>query len=165
MAPQLDRIQVRPRPNSEHADQFMLGAVEGALARVGLDPYDQVEHGPVHDVAGPYELSDMTPIHTYEVHGAIHREPRCGAKAITQEGNERVRVHFTRGHGELAVLAGASSHDAIDLYVVGRVQKRHMRALAFEEASEVVRTAGVPAHQPMLAQLPEVARARRGGAI
>ena len=64
----------------------MLAAVEGALARVGLDPYDQVQHGPVDDVAGPHELFDMTPIHAYEVNGAIHREPGCGAEAITQEG-------------------------------------------------------------------------------
>ena len=78
------------------------------------------------------------------------------AEGLAQEFNEFLSRHFTRSHGEFAMLRAATPHHARDLHVVGRVQERHRRLLVAEQTIQVHRVARISTEEAMRAELPDV---------
>src|SRR5437764_13049627 len=74
MAPELDIVEMRLLANTEHADELVLASVERALAGIRLHPDRQVQEVAIDRATGLEQLADMTPIHAYEMHGAIAGE-------------------------------------------------------------------------------------------
>src|SRR5262249_51408700 len=55
----LNIVEMSLRADAKDADQFMLATVEAALARVALDPRNQIEHVAIHELAGFDKLAHM----------------------------------------------------------------------------------------------------------
>ena len=71
VAPQLNVVEVGDLAHTEDADQFMLAAVERALAGIRLYPDREIEHFAVNHVAGFDQLTDMAPVHADIMNGTI----------------------------------------------------------------------------------------------
>src|SRR5215470_549868 len=71
VAPQLNVVEVGGLAHAENADQFMLAAVERALASIRLYPHREIEHLAVDHLAGFDELTDMAPVHADIMNGTI----------------------------------------------------------------------------------------------
>src|SRR5262249_14786271 len=71
VAPQLNVVEVGVLAHGEDADQFMLAAVERALAGIRLYPHREIEHLAVDHAAGVDELTDMAPVHADVMNGII----------------------------------------------------------------------------------------------
>jgi hypothetical protein len=69
----LDGVEVGRPPHPEHADQFVLTAVEAALTGIGFDPGNQIEHRAVDGGAGGNEFANMAPVHADKVDRTIDR--------------------------------------------------------------------------------------------
>ena len=91
MPSQFDRVQVGRGADPKYPDQFVLAAIEAALAGVGLHPSDQIEHRPVDAAARGNQFLDMAPIHTHKVNGPIDRDLGRGTKRLFQKGDEPSR--------------------------------------------------------------------------
>ena len=78
MSTELDVVEVWCVTDSEDPNEFVLAAVERALAGVRLHPDRDVQHLAVDRAAGLEQLADVAPVHAYEMNGAItgHRRGR-----------------------------------------------------------------------------------------
>ena len=71
VTPQFNVVEVGIVAHAEDADQFMLAAVERALAGIRLYPYREIEHLAVNHAAGFDELTDVAPVHADVMNGTI----------------------------------------------------------------------------------------------
>ena len=68
---QFDVIVMRAVAHLKDGDHFMCAAVQGTHSAVGLGPYADIEQPAVNLGADGDEVSDMSPIRSYEVDGAV----------------------------------------------------------------------------------------------
>src|SRR5262249_4467886 len=123
VAPQLNVVEVGVLAHAEDADQFMLAAVERALAGIRLYPHREIEHLAVNHPAGFDELTNMAPVHAYVMNGTITRD-RCSLCQRAFEERDEVRAGKLAGcHREFGVLDLATTHNVPDPDVVGRIQE------------------------------------------
>src|SRR5260370_1316474 len=71
VTPQFNVVEVGVLAHAEDADQFMLAAVERALAGIRLYPHREIQHLAVDHPAGFDELTDMAPVHADIMNGTI----------------------------------------------------------------------------------------------
>src|SRR5215475_7558676 len=81
----------------------MLAPIERALAGVRLHPDRHVQDVAIDDAAGLEQLADMTPIHAYEMHGAIAGDPRGRRQRALEELHEIRARELTGGHRKFSV--------------------------------------------------------------
>src|SRR5437764_2442139 len=158
MAPELDIVEMRLLANTEHADELVLASVERALAGIRLHPDRQVQEVAIDRAAGLEQLADMTPIHAYEMHGAIAGDRRGRRQCALQELHEIRLRELTGCHRKFGVLDPAPTNNVADANIVGRIQEGHGSLGSAHQTSEVVGAAGITAEEAVMAQLPEVPR-------
>ena len=104
MLTQLKAVDVRSCSMLEDKDEFMALAIESAHAAIVLGPDNQVLEFGLGAVSCRMHLLQMSPVHAYEVDGAIN----CVLAEVLKRGFERDRKlangHFARGLRKLAVL-------------------------------------------------------------
>src|SRR5262249_15568379 len=104
VAPKFNVVEVGLLAHAENADQFVLAAVERALAGIRLYPHREIEHLAVDHAAGFDELTDMAPIHADIMNGTITRD-RCSLRQRAFEEPDEVLAGTLAGcHRELGVL-------------------------------------------------------------
>src|SRR5213080_1056675 len=104
VAPELDVVEVRLPADSKDADQLVLASVERALAGIRLHPDRQVQDIAIDRAAGLEQLADMTPVHAYEMHGAIAGDRRGRRQCALQELHEIRLRELTGCHRKFGVL-------------------------------------------------------------
>src|SRR5260221_10649031 len=163
MAAQFHRVLVGQGTGPKNTYQLMLASVKTALPRVGLYPHDKIEHRAVDAPSSGDQFLDMAPVHADIVHGAIGRDLGCCIECGFQKGDEFVAGHLPGRHRKLPVLRVAPSDNTSNRHVVRRIKKRHVGALATDQARKIARTACIATEQTMFAKAPEVANLRDTG--
>ena len=80
-------------------------------------------------------------------------------KTVDKKRGELRRAHFTRGHDELAVLDRAGPTDVSgDRDIVRRIAEHHLRPRGPEQALVGLSPGGVAADQPVLSDVPDIAK-------
>jgi hypothetical protein len=111
VATKLDRVEVGYVSDPEYADQLVLAAVEAALAGIGLDPGNQIEHRAVNGGAGSNEFANVAPVHADKVHRAINRNAARTRERVGEKIRECGFGHLARGHREFTMLDLAAAAD------------------------------------------------------
>src|SRR6478672_7712188 len=89
----------------------------------------------------------------------MRTQPQCKR----QEFSEFPLRHFAAGHRKIVVHNLPETADVSgDRQIVGWVGEDRVRLLAFEQALETARVAGIAAEQPVPTELPHVAKLRDG---
>ena len=158
VAPQFNVVEVCAIADTEDADEFVLAAVKRALSGIGLDPHRHVQRLAVDRAAGLEQLADMTPVHAYEVDGAVAGYRRRHRERLRQEGDKARARELTGCHREFGVLDATATDDIADANVVGRIEERHGGAVGADEPVDGVRIPRITAQDAVTAQFPEIAR-------
>ena len=84
-AAQFDVVPVRFFASPENDYEFMLAAIEGALAGVGFDPDDDIQDVAVKFSPDLDQIADVTPIHADKMNCALSRNAHPVAERLPQE--------------------------------------------------------------------------------
>jgi hypothetical protein len=95
------------------------------LAGVRLHPDRQVQDIAIDGAAGLEQLADVTPIHAYEMHGAITGDRRGRRQRALEKLHEICARELTGCHRKFGVLDPAPTNNVADANIVRRVQKGH----------------------------------------
>ena len=102
--PEFNVVLVRTLAALEDANQFVLRAVEAALAGVRFDPGDDVLQLRINGCPRRKQVADVPPVDKHEMDGAVRRV-LCGeGQRRAQEAGELCRRHFA---GALREIPGA----------------------------------------------------------
>ena len=101
----------------------------------------------------------MAPVHALEMNCAIGRIASEVTEYSSQECCKFGLRHFSRSHGEFAVLNRTEASDvARDRYVVGRICKHHLCPGITKQPLISFRLGGIAAREAMRAEPPYVPR-------
>ena len=165
VAAEFDVVEMGCLPDTKHADELVLAAVERALTGVRLRPDHQVQHLIVDRAAGLEQFAQMPPIHAHEMDSAVARHRGDRRQALLEELDKARARELARCHGKFAVLDLAAPDDVADADIVGRIKEGHGSAGFPHEAGKIVGVARITAQQAVTTQLPEVARRAHGSAL
>jgi hypothetical protein len=77
MAAEFDIILMRRLAEAKNANQFVLAAIERALAGVGLVPDDQIERQTIDLASDVHQNVNVPPVHADEMQGPVARGVCC----------------------------------------------------------------------------------------
>lgn len=158
MLAQLERIHMRRIALLEHANEFVLRAVEAALPAVGLDPDDQVLEVGEDQLAGLHQGSQVTPIDADVDDRPVLAGRRNRFQSPFEEALILLGGHLARRHRELGELdPAASARVPGHRHVEGRIRKCHLGLRTLHQRAVADGIACVAAQHAMLvAERPKV---------
>src|SRR5260370_25096949 len=122
---------MRPCAISKNKNQFVARAVKRSHPAVVLHPHAKIKEGVIFLLASRKQLARMSPVHADEMNRTARTILNQQEEARSEKLYKLSFTHLASVHCEFAIVNGAfPANVAVDGYVVRRINKHHIRALA-----------------------------------